>query len=222
MNAAWTPLDIAVVTGGHWFDVRNFHHLFRAFPGVNTYIQHLEDFSSSTQAQRDSYATVVFYGMPLVTPEDPPKQGTREKPLTALLRLVETGQGIVLLHHALMSYPHWSFLDQLTGMSGRDKFEYYDDQDFEIEVVNPQHPITQGMTNWHIHDEAYILPEPSVGSQILLSTHFKKSMKAIAWVHQVNRARVFNLQSGHDHQAWEDPNFRLVLSRGIAWCARKL
>ncbi len=213
------PIDVAVVTGGHWFDVRGFHHLFRTLPGINAYIQHMEDFGSSTSAERGSYAVVVFYGMPLVLPEDHPKAGAREKPLTALQQLTGTGQGILILHHALMAYPSWSLWDNLVGLSGRDKFGYDDDQDFEIRVADSRHPITRGLGNWQMHDETYLLPEPGAGSTVLLSTDYARSMKAIGWVRQVERARVFNFQSGHDRQAWENPNFRAVLERGIAWCA---
>ena len=104
-------------------------------------------------------------------------------------------------------------------MGGRDKFEYYDDQEFEIDVADRQHPITRGLQNWHIHDETYVLPEPGEGSQVLFSTGYAKSMKAIGWVREVERARIFNFQPGHDRVAWENPVFRLALARGIAWCA---
>ncbi len=213
------PIDVAVITGGHWFDVRGFHQLFGTLPGVNAFIQHMEDFGSSSTEQRESYGVVLFYGMPIPTPADHPNPGAREKPLTALQHLTETGQGILILHHALMSYPGWPFWDRLTGMSGRDKFEYYDDQDFEIEVADRQHPITRGLQDWHIHDETYVLPEPEEGSRVLFSTGYAKSMKAIGWVREVKRARIFNFQPGHDRHAWENPVFRLALARGIAWCA---
>ena len=39
-------IKVAVVTGGHRFDVPNFHGLFRKLEGVDAYIQSLEDFAS--------------------------------------------------------------------------------------------------------------------------------------------------------------------------------
>lgn len=213
------PIDVAVITGGHWFDVPGFHQLFRALPGVNAFIQHMEDFGNAPQETRDRYAALVFFGMPIETPQDDTSPRARFKPFSALNQMLETGQGVVILHHALMSYPRWELWDALAGMSGRDKFEYYDDQDFTIHVADTDHPITRGLADWPIHDETYILPEPGAGSRVLLSTDYPKSMKAIGWVRQVQKARVFNFQSGHDRHAWENPAFRLVLGRGIRWCA---
>ena len=36
--------SVAVVTGGHSFDVPGFHALFRSLPDVDPYIQHMEDY----------------------------------------------------------------------------------------------------------------------------------------------------------------------------------
>ena len=40
-------------------------------------------------------------------------------------------------------------------------------------------------------------------------------------VHQYKTNRVFCLVSGHDHQTWEDENFKTVLKRGIEWSCGK-
>ena len=45
-------LRVAVVTGGHAFDVPNFHRLFRQLPGIDAYPQHLEHFASSPEFQK--------------------------------------------------------------------------------------------------------------------------------------------------------------------------
>ena len=37
---------VAVITGGHAFDVPAFHALFDNIPGTDCYIQHLEDFAT--------------------------------------------------------------------------------------------------------------------------------------------------------------------------------
>ena len=62
-NAPTGPLKVAVVTGGHPYDVQDFHRLFRSLTGVEAFIQHMEDFAVSSEAVRDSYDVVVFYIM---------------------------------------------------------------------------------------------------------------------------------------------------------------
>ena len=103
------PIKTAVITGGHSFDLIEFHELFRSYPDLDVYIQHLEDFASSPQAVRDSYETLVFYFMPR---EGPAEGG---KPRRTLGRLAETGQGLVILHHALLAYPDWPLWAEVVG-----------------------------------------------------------------------------------------------------------
>jgi type 1 glutamine amidotransferase len=57
------------------------------------------------------------------------------------------------------------------------------------------------------------------GSDVLLTTVHPESMKTIAWTRQYKNARVFCYQSGHDNQAYANPNFRKVVARGIHWLA---
>ena len=71
-------------------------------------------------------------------------------------------------------------------------------------------------------DETYVVAEPDADSEILLFTDDPKSMRSIAWTRRYKNARVFCFQSGHDHHAYENPNFRLVISRGIQWAAGRL
>ena len=46
-------LRLAVVTGGHPYDVLHFHTLFRSLPGVDAYIQHMDDFTTTPEPVRD-------------------------------------------------------------------------------------------------------------------------------------------------------------------------
>jgi hypothetical protein len=221
MSQTQASLSCAVITGAHSFDVPGFHALFRALPGVDATIQHLDDFAASPEAVRDGYDCVIFYFMPLDGPTDdlPWHQG---KPRSALERLVQTGQGIVILHHGLLAYRSWPFWDDLTGIGGRDGFGYHPNQSFRVEVADPGHPITREVAAWTMSDETYTLPAPDAASHVLLTVDHEKCMKQVGWTRQVGASRVFCLSLGHDRAAWEDPSFREVLQRGIGWSAVKL
>jgi type 1 glutamine amidotransferase len=212
-------IKIAVVTGGHPFDVVNFHQLFRSLEGVDAYIQHIDEFSTSSQQARDSYDVVVFYLMMMNTPQDtgvPPYAG---QPKTALENLGNTEQGIVVLHHAILAYLEWPVWSEIVGISDR-KFGYYNDQILDVQIANHSHPITQGMQGWRQIDETYTMQDASAGSTILLSADHPKSMKTIAWVREYKKSRVFCYESGHDQTTYGDANFRKTLAQGIAWTAR--
>jgi hypothetical protein len=216
-----TQLKTAVITGGHGFELIEFHALFRSLSSLDVYIQHLEDFASSPQEVRDGYDALVFYFMPREGPTDDGQPGWRGKPKRALEHLAETGQGLVILHHALLAYPDWPLWAEVVGIKGRD-FEYYHDETLNVYPTGIEHPIIAGLSPWTIVDETYDMADAGEGSDILLTTDHPKSMKTIGWTRSFGQSRVFCCELGHDHVAWEDPNFRTVLERGVLWSAHKL
>jgi uncharacterized protein len=219
-----TPaLKVAVVTGGHSYEVPHFHQLFRRLPHLDIYIQHLEDFASSSQAVREEYDVILFYIMMVAGPVDEGLPGYAGKPRSALAQLGQTGQGLFLLHHSLLAYPEWPAWNALTGIKNSwADFSYEHDQTLRVHVADPDHPITQDLADWEMIDETYKMNEPDENSHILLTVDHPQSMHAIAWTQQYGQSRVFCLQSGHDNQAWENEQFATLIRRGILWCARRL
>jgi uncharacterized protein len=218
MDPSESTIRLAVVTGGHHFDVPAFHHLFRGLAGVDAYIQTMDDFASSPQATRDAYAAVLFYHMLQDSPNDAGVPGYASKPIAAVARLKETGQGIVALHHTLLAYPQWPLWRELTGIDPAWQ-SYHHDQRLKVQVAQRDHPITAGLNDFELVDETYQMNEPDAGSQILLTTAHPTSLKAQAWVRSFGLARVFSLVLGHDNQAWGNAGFEEVLARGIRWAA---
>jgi uncharacterized protein len=208
-----STLRVAVVTGGHPFDVLNFHKLFRTLPGVDAYIQHMDDFVATPEPVRDQYDVVVFYHMLMAGPPDGPVKTTLE-------HLGATEQGLIVLHHALLAYPQWSVWSDLVGIADR-KFGFHYGQTLQLQVVNHEHPITRGLEPWTMGDETYTMADAGQGSEILLTVEHPQSMKAIAWARQFRKSRVLCLESGHDNVTWANPGFREVLQRGLRWCARR-
>lgn len=212
-------VSVAVVTGGHPFDVPGFHALFRSLPGADCYIQHLEDYVSDAGKVREAYDVVLFYTMPRGVPPEPGR-GYEGRIGRALERLGKTEQGIFLLHHAILTYADWPFWSEMVGIADREISSYHHGMDLRIEVADRDHPITRGLDAWEMVDETYVMDEPD-GSVLLTADH-PQSMKTIGWARTFGRARVFCFQSGHDNQTWVNPNFREVVARGIRWCAGRI
>lgn len=211
----------AVVTGGHGYDVRGFHKLFRGLAGIDAYIQHMDDFASSKENVRDSYDVVLFYTMLMETPVDEGHPWYRGKPKTALEHLGDTEQGILALHHAILAYPEWQIWSNIVGIDDR-KFGYHIGENVHVEVTDTGHPITDGVADWAMVDETYTMADAGEGSEVLLTMEHEKSMKSIGWTRQHGKSRVFCFQSGHDAQSWREKPFQRVLTQGIEWCAGKI
>jgi hypothetical protein len=210
-------IDLAVITGGKSHDVIGFHDLFRSLNGVNSYIQHLDDFASSSEEVRDDYDAVLFFFMMLGGPTDDRLPGYAGKPKSALEHLLQTGQGVIILHHALLAYPHWSVWDEVVGITDRRLSKYQHDVKMAIKVADTNHPITKRLSNWTMVDETYLMQRACGDNYILLETDHPENMTTVAWTRQYQANRIFCFQSGHDRQAWEDKNFKTVLNRGIVW-----
>jgi type 1 glutamine amidotransferase len=211
-------LRVAVVTGGHAFDVPNFYGLFRELPGVDAYPQHIEHFASSPEEVRDGYDAVVFYGMDQGIPEEEGRRAAGN-PRAAIERIAAQGQGVVVLHHALLAWEKWDFWNQLIGFDNRN-FRYKEGLNLQVKVSDDAHAITQGVDDFEILDEGYVLKGDYDGNgTVLLTVDHDDSMDRVAWAREYEKSRVFCMALGHDHQSWNNPGFRKVLQRGIAWSA---
>jgi uncharacterized protein len=215
MANIFAPVCLAVITGGHAFDVPNFHRMFRRIRGVDAYVQTMVDFCEAPQTTRDGYDAILFYQMLQETPA--PDSPIRP----AIERLRESGQGIVAMHHSLLAYPGWPTWRELTGIDPAWK-SYRHDQNLHMELADSSHPITRGFKNFDLVDETYQMGEPDTGNHILMTSDQPHSVRAQAWVRHFGAARVFSLVLGHDNQAWGNPGFAQMLSRGIGWAVRRL
>ena len=216
MSNSPATLRVAVVTGGHSFDVVAFRDLFQALPGIDPVIQHMDDWSCASPKARAAYDVVVSYSLLLEGPTDEGLPWYQGQPLTALGELLRSGQGIVLLHHAILAYPTWKPYSDLVGIPDR-RFGYHFTGPVTIDVADATHPITRDLPgSWTLDDETYTMAEPAGEHvHVLLTTKHQPSMRTIAWTNRVGRTPVFCYQSGHGPATYRDANFRAVLTRGI-------
>ena len=212
---------VAVMTGGHSFEVPPFRDLFAGLDGVDAYIQHLDDFCADAGRCRTWYDVACFYTMhkPGPTDDGPWYQGKRKSVLETLGR---TPQGIFLLHHAILAFEDWDVWRQVSGLDAHSFRAYDHGERIGVHVADVGHPITAGLGDFEIVDETYTMAGCDADSHVLLTTDHPKSMKTLAWTRQYHKARVFCLQLGHDGQAFANPSFRTLVQRGILWCAGRI
>ena len=87
----------------------------------------------------------------------------------AIEGLGEDGTGILVLHHAILAFPEWQLWSDLCGIEDR-SFGVQIDQTVHVDIVDPQHPTTQGLKSWEMVDEIYIMADPGEDSELLLTT----------------------------------------------------
>ena len=213
-----------VITGGHDFETGPFFQLFRDNTAVAvTAAEHAKD--SATAWERDDLAAfdvVVLYDMPRnITPAQQAKMRS----------LFERGVGLVVLHHALVSFQEWPDYERIIG--GRypqpapgqpqvsDSVGYQHDVDVRVTILDPRHPITAGLKDFTIRDEIYWGFRVGRDVHPLLGTTHPKAGQPLMWTRTEGRSRVVYLQLGHDHHAFENLGFRELVARSIRWTARR-
>jgi hypothetical protein len=217
-------IRLAVITGGHAFEVPPFYELFYELPDIVSYPQHMDNFVADWARVADDYNVVLFYHMLM---EDPAGElSKRQQEMFEKLGQLGNNpdQGIVVLHHAILAWPKWPFWSELVGIEERG-FDYHLNQELQVEITDPEHPIVSGLaTPWHLADETYTMadPLPESNNHALLGTEHDPSMRRLAWTRQFRQARVFCYQSGHDHMTYDNALYRTILERGIRWSCGRL
>lgn len=218
------PVRVLLITGGHDFEREPFFKVFQDNPGIT--FEAVEHPQAQARWKADAarqYDVIVLYDMwqPI----------TDEAKADFLARLKE-GKGLVALHHCLASYQDWPAYAEIIGgkyrlaktvVNGVEKpgSTYRHDVDFTVRIADPRHPVTRGLKDFAIHDETYGGFDVSPRSHVLLTTDAPTSGPAIGWAKTYGKARVVYLQLGHDHQAYENSNYRKLVAQAIRWTARR-
>jgi len=215
-------IKVLVVTGGHGFEKGPFFKVFEDNPEITfTNASHGRT-NASVYDSPDllSHDVVVLYDMP--------KTITKTQKAN-FLSLFEKGIGVVVLHHALVSYQEWPEYERIIGgrypeESGKSgvvtpEVGYQHDVEVPVIIVNKDHPITSGLKDFVIHDEIYwgFRVRPDV-TPLITTTH-PKSGKPLGWTRTQGKSRLVYLQLGHDHSAYENSNYRELVWRSIRWTA---
>lgn len=216
-------IKVLIVTGGHDFEQEPFFKLFGEIPGIT--FEEAKHGKTATVFEREDLldfdAIVLFDMMRDITDDQK----------AAFVGLTERGIGLVVLHHALVSYQNWPEYERIIGgrypenadRAGQATKEvgYRHDVDMPINVVAPDHPVTRGLRDFLIHDEIYWGFRVAPQAVPLLTTTHPESGNPIAWAHEANKSRVVTIQPGHGPAVYSHPLYRQLVGQSIEWVARR-
>ena len=143
-----------------------------------------------------------------------------------LRQYLERGGGLALVHSATWTKPKADAeVAALTGVGGFTRFRH---GPVQLEITAADHPICRGLPQRiSLLDETYWPPTPAIAADrvITLAVSREKtgavgeetSPQPMFWICQSGRGRVFGCVPGHYTWTFDDPWFRLLLLRGIAW-----
>lgn len=130
------------------------------------------------------------------------------------------GGGLVCIHSAVIPQKEAAPLAALIGLAwepGKTKFRHG-----ALEMEWAEHPITAGLPKARFVDESYwpLLRHPSK-VQVLGTTVEEAAPRPMAWVFEPGKGRAFSTLLGHYTWTFDDPFFRVLVLRGMAWAARE-
>lgn len=139
-----------------------------------------------------------------------------------LLKFVKSGKGLVSFHFSVRAWGGWAEYRKLIGRIWIDSSGHGPRGTFKVKVAQPDHFITQGLTDFEADDELYakLVGDTPINVLVEAYSDWSKKTEPIAWTLEYGQGRVFNIVLGHDAKACRLPQFVQLLQRGTAWVAR--
>jgi type 1 glutamine amidotransferase len=211
------PIRALLITGGHEHDI-GFYSIFDSYKDSvritvsSSNIAFAKDFG-------DRFDVLITYDFWRNLDETGQKN---------LKEFVESGKGIVVLHHALLDYQGWTWWYQdvvggsyrLAPDGKRPASTVKADQ--PMSITPQKHAITAGIEPFQLTDETYKRMWISPDVTPLLITDNPNSDSTIAWISPYAKSKVVYIQLGHGHGSWDHPAFRAIVHNAILWSADRL
>lgn len=136
---------------------------------------------------------------------------------------LERGGGLTFIHWAVDgrdNAPDFAKRIGLASRGGKIKFRHGPlDISFAKE---PQHPVARNLEKLSLVDESYWQLIGELPKERVIATAVEdKEPRPLFWSLEHGKGRVFVSIPGHYSWTFDDPLFRVVLLRGIAWSARE-
>ena len=139
-----------------------------------------------------------------------------------LLNFVKGGKGFFVQHLASASFPAWEEFGKLCGRkwvmgtSGHGPRSV-----FQSKIVDKQHPITAGLSDFSVDDELYAKLQGSEDIHVLVTadSDWSKKTEPLVFTRTYGQGRVVHNAYGHDRKALMTPNVQKIIARGTEWAA---
>ena len=132
----------------------------------------------------------------------------------------QRGGGLVYLHWAMEGRKEAPALAERIGLAtGSSKFRH---GDMELNFSHLAHPIIQGFTHLKLTDETYwAFHGDEKRINVLANSIEEGQARTQLWAYEHSQGRVFGCIPGHYTWTFDDPLYRVLVLRGIAWAARE-
>ena len=135
----------------------------------------------------------------------------------AIASFVEGGKKLMAIHSATVLDPdNVKFIEMIGG-----RFIHHSPyHEFTVKVIKPEHPIVNGVTDFEITDELYVLDREPAGVNTLLTAFWEEKAQPMLYVKTYGDGKILYNALGHDLKAYENPSFKKLIVQGAEWLLR--
>jgi len=170
--------------------------------GINlTYTETTEDLTTEKLNKYDGL--VIYANHEYLSPEQE----------AAMKSFVEGGKGLIPLHSATGCFKNSDWY--ITTIGGQ--FASHGEDEFVGKILNGDHPIMQGISEFTTGDETYVHQRINEDMEVLMVREENGTQEPYTWVRNVGKGRVFYTAYGHDERTWQTLEFLNLVKNGIFW-----
>ncbi len=137
-------------------------------------------------------------------------------------RYFTRGGGAVYLHWAVNGNDRVADFSERIGLASRGGSISYRHGPLSLVTHNTDHPIMRNIDRLELYDESYWLLTGSPENVTLFASSVEDgAARPQVWGYEPSAGRVFVSIPGHYNWTFDDPIFRTLLLRGVAWTARE-
>ncbi|NOY82852.1 MAG: ThuA domain-containing protein [Kiritimatiellaeota bacterium] len=130
-----------------------------------------------------------------------------------LLNWLAAGKGFVGIHAAVGAFRN---SPEYRAMIGGCFMMHPPVREYQVSVVDPEHPITKGIVEFMVKDEQFIIDHDRRANVLCTALH-RGEARPVAWTKSWGEGRVFYLALGHTPEACRHEMFKALLQRGADW-----
>ena len=211
-------LPVLVVRGGHYYETPAFEEMCLSWEDTRCDLvltAHFQAMKAEDIAEK--YSAILFLNQNK-------KYRLEDRHRQRYMNLAELGVGMVFLHFTLSSQPEWDEYHNLIG--GKwflKKFEpdprkhstYFPQMVVDLKVLQPEHPVMKGLTDFQMEDAFYGNIHIAPGVTPLLGAHDPTISRVIAWTHKYQNSKVVYVMPGYSNGAFGNPSYRKLLRNAL-------
>jgi type 1 glutamine amidotransferase len=222
-SQAADKIRLLIMSGSHPYETNQFLQLFKDNPDVTfESVVHPHAFAKLRPESAKNFDVLVLYDY---------AQKISPEAQADLVNFLKAGKGLLILHHAIAAYPDWPEYEKILGgryylqprtvVNGavKPRSRAREGAEILVHLADLAHPATRGLKDFEIHDETYFGYDVAPDSHLLLTTTNTNNAPSLAWSRSYEGARIIYCQLGHDHFAYENPNYRKFVAQAIKWVA---